>query len=40
MTGRSSVRLADLRGFGNIIRRRDGFAVLIDLDGFATGPRE
>lgn len=25
---------------GNIIRRRDGQAVLIDLDGFATGPRE
>ena len=25
---------------GNIIRRRDGIAVLIDLDGFATGPRE
>lgn len=25
---------------GNIIRRRDGTAVLIDLDGFAAGPRE
>jgi len=25
---------------GNIIRRRDGTAVLIDLDGFASGPRE
>jgi aminoglycoside phosphotransferase (APT) family kinase protein len=25
---------------GNIIRRRDGQAVLIDLDGFAAGPRE
>jgi len=25
---------------GNIIRRQDGTAVLIDLDGFASGPRE
>ena len=25
---------------GNIFRRRDGTAVLIDLDGFASGPRE
>jgi aminoglycoside phosphotransferase len=25
---------------GNILRRRDGVAVLIDLDGFGTGPRE
>ncbi|MGO8961334.1 MAG: phosphotransferase enzyme family protein [Streptosporangiaceae bacterium] len=25
---------------GNIIRRTDGVAVLIDLDGFASGPRE
>lgn len=25
---------------GNVIRHRDGYPVLIDLDSFATGPRE